>query len=439
MISDLPSRRLTRSCSTVCSGIRMFLGLGCLVFVLSGCVSAIPILSRAARVPVSAPAVTSAEKSTPFSREELSSNRLLILGGDGNLSTVDPDGSNRFNLTTDASAGRLYNQPTWSTDGSRIAYTEVDARGRSSLVTVKADGSDRLSVAVPFAPFFYFWNPAGEQLAYLSNWVERQRPTIALRVASFDTPEPTVTTLSLGQPLYFSWSPDGRQLITHAGNRETALVDLSGQRTILAQQSANFATPQWLRNGQLLYTVTEGGTQQIVLADEAGEFTQQIGFRGLASFFVSNDNRRLAFVDTPQAIGTNAFGPLYLLELEDQIYRQLSEDPVIYFAWSPDGQALHYLTVEPARGRIWLRSHVWTDEGTTRLARFRPSAVFFEQYLRFADQYVQSQSYWAPDSRAIVYVGTGESGESGVWVQETDGESEPVRISSGVYATWSPQ
>ncbi|MEZ4638438.1 MAG: hypothetical protein R2856_26370 [Caldilineaceae bacterium] len=65
---------------------------------------------------------------------------------------------------------------------------------------------------------------------------------------------------------------------------------------------------------------------------QAGQFSQRIAYNGIASFVLSPDGRQLAFVDTPQPIGTNAFGPLYLLDLEDQIYRQLSEDPVVYFA-----------------------------------------------------------------------------------------------------------
>ena len=422
------------------SWLRILFALFGLALLSSGCAAIGPIVgSTAGRLPLSTSTTPSMPANPSLSFEEAGRNRLLVVGADGNIFSVDPDGGRRFNLTSDAGPSQLYNQPTWSSDGNRIAYTQIDGRRNSRLVTVAADGTDRRAVSVPFAPFFYFWNAESDQLAYLSNWIDAQQTTIALRVASFEDDEPVVSTVSLGQPLYFSWSPDGDRMLTHIGNRETALTDLSGGRTVLARQSANFAAPQWLPDGRLLYAVTENGRQQIVLADEAGQYAQRIGFSGIASFVFSQDGKRLAFVDTPRAIGTNAFGPLYLLDVENQIYRQLSEDPVVYFGWSPDGTALHYLLVEPSRGQIWLRSMIWTEEGVTRLARFRPTSVFFEQYLRFADQYVQSQRYWSPDGSAIVYAGTGENQQTGIWVQNVNGESDPLLIAEGVYATWSPK
>lgn len=424
---------------------RLFV-LVCLAILTVGCTAIGPLAAgAAAQMSMSAPAPSTDTPATPaaanpgLTLEEAGRNRILIVGADGNLFTVDPDGGRRLNLTSDASSTLLYNQPTWSSDGGRIAFTQLDGRRNSRLVTVAADGSDLRAVNVPFAPFFYLWNTQGDRLAYLSNWLDTQQTTLALRVTSFEDGDPALSTVALGQPLYFSWSPDGERLLTHIGNRETALTDLSGSRTVLAPQSGNFATPQWLNNGQLLYAVTENGRQQIVLADEAGQYSQRIAYSGIASFVLSGDGKRLAFVDTPQPMGTNAFGPLYLLDLEDQVYRQLSEDPVIYFAWSPGGDALHYFTVESGRGQIWLRSSVWTEEGITRLARFRPTGVFFEQYLRFADQYVQSHRYWSPDGSAIVYAGTGEDRRTGIWVQNVDGESDPVLIAEGVYAAWSPE
>jgi TolB protein len=208
---------------------------------------------------------------------------------------------------------------------------------------------------------------------------------------------------------------------------------------VLASQSSNFATPQWLGDGnRLLYGVNEAGNQQIVLADLAGIVEQKIAFNGTASFHINADGNKLAFVDTEQSVGTNTFGPLYMLDLEEGIYRQLSRRPVVYFSWSPDGEALLYMTVEPYRGQTWLRAYVWKNEGRSDLGRFRPSGLFFEQYLRFGDQYAQSHRYWSPDSQNVVFSGIREDGRSGIWVQGIEGEGEPTLVAPGFYAIWSP-
>ena len=49
-------------------------------------------------------------------------NRLVVLGTDGNLFTVSSSGDNRVPLTDDASQKHLYSYPTWSPDGSMVAF-----------------------------------------------------------------------------------------------------------------------------------------------------------------------------------------------------------------------------------------------------------------------------------------------------------------------------
>ena len=61
-----------------------------------------------------------------ISLDELSRNRILGIDRSGNLFTIDADGGNRFAITTDATANRVYSQPTWSPDGSYIAFTQVN-------------------------------------------------------------------------------------------------------------------------------------------------------------------------------------------------------------------------------------------------------------------------------------------------------------------------
>ena len=114
-----------------------------------------------------------------------SANRLLVQGTDGNIYTMKPTGRERIALTEDAGGGRQYVQPTWSPRGDAIAWTSIESDGsstRSALITSRADGSGRSELTVPFPPFYIYWSPQGERLAYLSNWSRATEPSMALRI-----------------------------------------------------------------------------------------------------------------------------------------------------------------------------------------------------------------------------------------------------------------
>lgn len=376
---------------------------------------------------------------------EASSNRLLVLSEEGNLFTINPDGSGRFDLTTDANPSHFYTQPTWSPTGERIAWAEVNTMPSDlsgALITSAADGTGRTRVETPFPPFYLNWSPDGNRLAYLSNWIDGNRQTIALRLVDIAAGGDEASTLGLGQPFYFSWAPNSQQLLTHVGNAEISLLALDGSTTLLADNSPNFATPQWSAAGdRLLYGVHQNETPQLILADTAGEVQQVItlltGDAG-AAFNLSPNGTYVAYTETDAEVNANSFGPLYLADLATEEFEQLTSDPVLAFFWSPSGDALLFMHVEFEGTVPWLRLQVWDGEETRPLSRFIPSPTFFRQYLPFADQYAQSMNFWAPDGSAVLFAGRVDGGGEGVWVHALDAD-EPELVAAGVFATWSPR
>jgi len=411
------------------------------LFALSGCTTQdIARLLATPRAPTPATATT-------IDPTLASSNRLLVQGLDGNLFTINPDGTERFALTTDAGNTRVYNQATWSSSGERIGWTRLEQKTagvQSALVTSRADGSDRTEATTPFAPFYLYWSPDDSKLAYLSNWAGEQGPTIALQVLDLAAGGEQTVAMGTGQPFYFSWSPSSDQMITHVANQQVALLAVpSGDVKVLANEAANFAAPQWnATDNQLLFVTNEDNIPQLVLTDANGEnseFVTNLSREDAISFSLNHTGTQLAYIETSDQIGFNSFGPLFLYDLEKEEFTQLGDAPVLAFFWSPDGQSLFFLSAEAEPGRAWLRINVWDGAEVRRYDRFIPSAIYLRDYLRFADQYMQSMRFWSPDSSTIVYTGQTESGQRGIWVQAVKEETPAQFVTDGLFASWSPR
>jgi TolB protein len=401
-----------------------------LLFVLSGCIRPAPPQGT---IPPQA-SITLAEASQ---------NRLLVLSQEGNIFTLQPDGGGRFDLTTDATPDHFYTQPTWSPTGERIAWAEINRSAETlsgALLTSAADGGDRMRVEALYPPFYLYWSPDGNQLAFLSNWTGLGSTTIALRLVDVAGGDVEARMLGLGAPFYFSWSPDSRQLLTHVGSQRVGLLALDGAETVLAESRARFATPQW-SGEHLLYGVDVENRPQLVIADSTGVIQQAVTFfqaDTATAFSLSPDGRRVAYTETDAPARANSFGPLFVFDRVSEEYEQLSNEPVLAFFWSPDGGSLLFMNIEFEGENPWLRVQIWDGAQTRKYSRFIPSNVFFNQYLPFADQYAQSMRVWAPDGSAFVYAGRGEDGNFGIWVHSLDAE-RPQLVAEGVFAAWSPR
>lgn len=391
--------------------------------------------------PAQAPARVGANRGTPPTAP---GNRILIVRANGNIATINPDGSKPFALTTNASRSRQHSQPTWSPDGEFIAWTEVNVSSNpvtAAVVTSRFDGSQEVRTVVPFPPFYYYWSPDSSSLAYLSNWLgDNNQPGMAMRIVDVAGGAEEVSTLAEGQPFYFSWAPDSKRLVIHVGGEFVGLLSLTGDQQLLSQTSTNFPAPQWSPDGSyLIYAVDDGQSQSLVVTEQDGRVRRKITtYQGIINFTLSPTTNQLAYVVSTGQAGM-AFGPLYLVDIDTERTVEVSEEPVLAFFWSPDGEKLAFIGAGTnARGEPRLRWQIWDGASVQEYALFLPSGIFLQRYLPFFDQYAQSMTIWSPDSSAFTYAGRSETGQEGVWVQKL-GDEQPARVSDGSFAAWSPR
>jgi WD40-like Beta Propeller Repeat len=233
---------------------------------------------------------------------------LIAIEVDTDIYVVQPDGTGRTLLV----GGRgVQFAPTWSPDGTRLAYwTGLDRKEESSLWVVRLDGS--VATELTGGRAFYdggapTWAPDGKRLAFATRTGELRVvnsdgsdlrrigdpamsfsiPTwspdgswIAVRVASGEStddvgyvtyrgyvihPDGTGQTEISGPSMSalahmgFGWSPDGRSVVYHAGGPmdfDIAMtrLDASGvwRQEVLLDRTNNDVLPAWSNDGSRL-------------------------------------------------------------------------------------------------------------------------------------------------------------------------------------------
>ncbi|MGH2671460.1 MAG: TolB family protein [Actinomycetota bacterium] len=364
--------------------------------------------------------------------------RLAVLDSLGNLVTIDPDGTDEVMLAEAVEGQIVVQQPTWSPDGSRVAWVrlEVGDTGVSGvLVTRRVDGTRPTEAPTAGAPFYLFWDPTSSRIAYLGSSASSQ---IELGIVEVADGGRAATPLDAGQPFYLSWAPSGRELLVHVGTDRLERLELDGTLATVDTRPGAFSAPVWTSDGRSLVYATETGDRQRLVTQDLEEERgrELVRFEGAITFVVSHDGSRVAF---QVVAGQDDVSPLSVLDRETGAVERVATGFVPAFFWNPEGDRLLFLLPEPDPDRVWFRWGLWDGESTFGTSRFYPSLVFGRDYLSFFEQYAQSMSLWAPDGSAFAYAGYNESGEEGIWVQPAQLEREPSLVKDGVFATWSPR
>lgn len=390
------------------------------------------------------------------------SGRLAYIGGDGNVYLTTATLKTKVALTVDATTlaegnGRSYHRLAWSPDGW-LAFAAVE-RG--------LDGTrSELYVAPPAAParlvgqngdhfvIYLYWSPQPcadaptcRRLAYLIegeqgidlHLLEVRRTGVADRV------------LGAARPFYFTWSPDGEQMVWHQnGSRKhhpaanlTRYQVEDNRAEVLAHPPGYFLAPAWSPTGGSWLDVVE--TEEGVALRQVDLATQRVTTLVEAThdiaFVWSPDGKRVAYAVRGQA-DAPFFGPIHVVEVATGATQRLTDhnlNPQAFF-WSPDSQRIAYIHWLALPNQSWAQWRVYNlisgqDRGFNAFSPSLPMRMLIGSF----NQYAQSHRLWSPDARYLLYADRDRSLVERIWLVDTLAAkgAAPILVDEGALGVWS--
>ena len=395
-------------------------------------------------------------------------DRIVYVGSDLHIYTVNPDGTDRRLIsggvqfpgmdTSDQQNKVVFGWPSWSPDGTRLLFSGYSSdltRPDAVLFTTDAQGDDlaelfasptgALTMIAAQSPHYALWSPDSKRVAFLAG--DESGLSLYLAPGSGEEEAHLVTT---GAPIYLAWSGDSRSLLLHQGP-DLFRVDVDTPEALfqVGAPSRGYRAPAWSPKTDMMAFIAAGvggkGTLDTSRLDgsDTSSLAQTAGF---VSFLWSPQGDRIAIGQSfdPTASYVRDIRVVNI-DTRETVAVTAGETPILAFFWSPDGSKIA-LVMPSADGESLRWQVVDSRTGTTIGAvDFLPSSNLVTA-LSYFDQYAYSLQVWSPDSSHIVFTGAaprpgdvidGERLISQVFVWKVEGRTPPAPIDQGYLASWS--
>ena len=318
-----------------------------------------------------------------------------------NIWTVGSDGSGITQVTGGVFDDR---EPHWSPDGASIAFSS-DRSGNYDIWTLTVGGGQfrrmTTDAANDFAPT---WSPDGSRISFASDRESGRGIYYVPTSSGAPGAGEQLVEARTGNLAGAAWSPDGRAVAFNSIAGAHSALFAGGKEIGGADEDVFPFRPQWLANGDILYTAdgkikrrpAAGGSPTTI------EFSADVSFDRPAftpkrrEFNRAGDQRVLGYTHPAlspdgKQIAFSALGDLWIMPVGGTP-RQITNDPYIELsaAWSPDGRWLAYSSDRDGTMRIYLRN---MENGAER---------------RATDSNGQTtNAAWSPDGNRIAFLRNG--------------------------------
>ncbi len=232
---------------------------------------------------------------------------------------------------------------------TRIAYV-VKSTGRFELQVADADGMNAQAALASREPIISpTWSPDGTKLAYVS--FEAKKPVVY--VHDLASGRRHVAANFKGSNSAPAWSPDGKRLavvLTKDGGSQLYTLNADGSGTTRLASSGGIDTePQFAPDGQwIFFTSDRGGSPQIYRIASSGGSAERVTFEGSYNVTprISPDGKNMAYVSRNG--GRFQLTLMDLATKQSQILTDTAKDESPSFA--PNGRTILYASEINGRG-----------------------------------------------------------------------------------------
>ncbi|RUL87224.1 TolB family protein [Tautonia sociabilis] len=278
---------------------------------------------------------------------------------------IAPPGGLSDDLVRLTDDGRDVIRPSWSPDGTRVAFARVEEGGSTIwqyIMDVDPPGPPTRLTDRTDPEYQAVFSPDGGRL--LLTLVPRSgtQGNCDLAIVDADGSGLAVLVDDRGGPLshqeWPSWAPDGDRFVfssTHEGNQEIYAANADGSDLVRLTQSPGIdAHPSWSARGDRIVFATDrwGGLELASISPDGTGLARLTESPGLDDYpAISPDGRRVAFV-------SNRDGQfeIYSLELDEPgppVNRSRHPARDTMPAWTPDGRGITFVSDRDGQGDLY--------------------------------------------------------------------------------------
>lgn len=258
--------------------------------------------------------------------------------------TINANGTDRVRLTT-SEQGVINQQPAWSPDGGRIAFSRSNNRtGRErGIYRINADGSGMTRLTnsdtrgYDYAPD---WSPDGSKIVYYTT--NQNLPQIIVMNSDGSNPRQLTDFQSSENP---RWSPDGSKIVFSSnqyelGNAKMNIYVMNADGSNKTRLTFNTAGeenyPQWSPDGtKIAFVGIRDGVPGTFIMNADGSNVTRVPNMPMAEFSWSPDGTKFIYNGQPDS-NTNL--DLYVINIDGTGLQRITQTTDVleaYPNWRP--------------------------------------------------------------------------------------------------------